>query len=282
MKIARNRIGFMQGRLSPIERGKIQAFPWRHWREEFALAEASGLSLMEWTLDQDGLHENPLLTSAGRRDIAALCARHAVSIPSLTGDCFMQAPFWKAEEANCANLQRDFRSVAEACVLVGISTIVVPLVDNGRLENREQEDTLVEYLVELSDFLERNELRVAFESDFGPAALANFIDRLEPKLFSVNYDIGNSAAVGNLPADELAAYGHRITNVHVKDRILGGTTVPLGCGSADFDAAFAALGRIGFRGNYILQTARAEDGDHAFVLSRYRDMTVEWMTRYGA
>ena len=28
------RIGFMQGRLSPQVDGKIQAFPWVHWRDE--------------------------------------------------------------------------------------------------------------------------------------------------------------------------------------------------------------------------------------------------------
>ena len=50
-----NKIGFMQGRLSPIVGGMVQAFPWSAWREEFPAAETAGLSLMEWTLDQDRL-----------------------------------------------------------------------------------------------------------------------------------------------------------------------------------------------------------------------------------
>ena len=29
-----NKIGFMQGRLSPIYRNKIQSFPWMHWKQE--------------------------------------------------------------------------------------------------------------------------------------------------------------------------------------------------------------------------------------------------------
>jgi hexulose-6-phosphate isomerase len=69
--------------------------------------------------------------------------------------------------------------------------------------------------------------------------------------------------------------------VHVKDRIIGGTTVPLGTGSADFEAVFNELGRISYRGNFILQTARAIDEDHATPLSRYRDMTALWMSRSG-
>ena len=31
-------IGFMQGRLVPDERNKIQSFPWKNWKKEFQLA----------------------------------------------------------------------------------------------------------------------------------------------------------------------------------------------------------------------------------------------------
>src|SRR3989344_3268068 len=67
-----NRVGFMQGRLSPLVNGKIQAFPWDHWRDEFITAQRHGFPLMEWTLDQDRLHENPLMTQPGRVEIRRL------------------------------------------------------------------------------------------------------------------------------------------------------------------------------------------------------------------
>ena len=66
-------------------------------------------------------------------------------------------------------------------------------------------------------------------------------------------------------------------NVHVKDRVLGGTTVPLGTGSADFEAVFAALAQRNYQGNFILQTARAADGNHADALRTYRNMTIDWL-----
>ena len=160
--------------------------------------------------------------------------------------------------------------------------MVVPLVDNGRLENRIQEDILVDTLKNESTFLSSIGIKVVFESDFGPAELVRFIGRLDPVLFGVNYDIGNSAGLGMNPCDEIAAYGDRILNVHIKDRLLAGTTVPLGTGNADFDAVFAALGRADYKGVYILQTARAADGQHAAVLCRYRDMAVEWLQHHGA
>ena len=173
----------------------------------------------------------------------------------------MQAPFWQVEGSEREVRTRHFRQVAKACVTVGISLIVVPLVDHGRLESREQEDVLVAVMSGEAKFLTEHGLRVVFESDFPPWELARFIGRLDPAVFGVNYDIGNSASLGFDPAEE---------------------SVPLGTGSANFDAVFAGLGAIGYTGNYVLQTARATDGDDAGVLCRYRDMTVEWIDRHGA
>ena len=56
-------IGFMQGRLSEVVDGKIQAFPWRLWQEEFRQAREIEIALMEWTLDQDDLYKNLKLFS---------------------------------------------------------------------------------------------------------------------------------------------------------------------------------------------------------------------------
>lgn len=276
------RIGFMQGRLSPPVDGRIQAFPWDCWQAEFTSAQNNGFDLMEWTLDQDRLHENPLLTSVGQAEISKLQQVHGVRIGSLTGDCFMQSPFWKATGAVGEQLQKDFCAVARACSLVGISMMVLPLVDNGSLSSRDQEDKLIAVLESHAGLLRELRVKVIFESDYSPAELKRLIDRLDPALFGVNYDIGNSAGLGMQPADEIAAYGDRIVNVHIKDRVLRGTTVPLGTGSADFGAVFAALAKTGYRGNYILQTARAQDGDHAGALCRYRDMATNWIACHGA
>lgn len=275
-------IGFMQGRLSPIVDGRIQSFPWSCWQDEFSIGQRHGFRLIEWTLDQERLYENPLMTVDGQAEIRALCSQHEFTVLSLTGDCFMQAPFWKAEGAARDALQADFVAIAEACASVGISMIVVPLVDNGRIENREQEDALVGFLQGQTAFLVAHDLKVVFESDLKPAELARFIDRLDAQIFGINHDIGNSASLGLNPAEEFAAFGHRIVNVHIKDRELGGTTVPLGTGNADFETVFAALASIDYRGNFILQTARAADGNHAEVLCRYRDMALAWLARHAA
>ena len=276
------KIGFMQGRLSPLINGRIQAFPWENWKDEFSLAQQINIHLMEWTLDLEHLYENPLLTETGQAEIRALCQSHELSIPSLTGDCFMQKPLWKAQGAKRTVLEHDFVEIAKGCTAIGISMLVVPLVDNGRLEDIDQEDNLVAFLESQADFLAALGLKVLFESDYVPQELARFISRLDRGLFGINYDIGNSAALGYNPQDEFAAYGQRIVNVHVKDRVLGGTTVPLGTGSANFDTVFATLAQIDYQGNFILQTARAADGNHADSLCTYRDMITNWLKHYAA
>src|SRR6266404_1819247 len=182
----------MQGRLSAQVEGKIQAFPWNEWREEFPRAHALGLTRIEWTIDQDRLRENPLNTAAGQQEILELSRRHALRPASLTGDCFMQAPFWKADGETQKSLVDDLDLVLASCSTLGIEFVVMPLVDNGRIESTAQAETLL-----------------------------------------------------------------RVLNVHVKDRLLGGTTVPLGMGAADLAKTIRLIEQSGYRGQYILQTARA-------------------------
>jgi len=275
-------IGFMQGRLCDRIDGKIQAFPWRDWEAEFPSAQALGLGLLEWTLDQERLHENPLMTAAGQARIRELSARHGVRVLSLTGDCFMQAPFYKVEGAAREALLADLRAILDASEQVGIRYVLIPLVDNGSLQTQEHESALMEGVLPLHQRLVDAGMKIVFESDFGPARLAEFIDRLPRDAFGINYDIGNSAALGFSPAEEVGSYGHRIDNVHVKDRKLHGTTVPLGTGNADFPTVFGALRKASYAGHFILQTARADDNDHAGALARYRDMTRAWWKQSGS
>jgi hexulose-6-phosphate isomerase len=276
-----SRIGFMQGRLSPLIDEKIQSFPWITWDKEFEIGQNINLNMMEWTIDQERIYENPLMIEEGRYKIRNLCAKFNFSIPSLTGDCFMQAPLWKSKNNERKSLEKVFLDVVNSCSAVNIEMIVMPLVDNGSLENINQENDLIAFLKSYENIFLEKKLRILFESDYTPIKLAKFIDRLNPLIFGINYDIGNSAALGFDCKDEFIFYAHRILNVHVKDRLLGGTTVPLGTGAADFEKVFQTLANINYEGNYILQTARARDNQHSSILSFYRDMTVDWINKYA-
>lgn len=276
-----NRIGFMQGRLSELINGKIQAFPWFTWESEFKIARKLGFQLMEWTIDQEKIGENPLMTPEGRDKINALKIENQIQIESLTGDCFMQAPFWKTTGAKLKKLQKQFLEVLHASAEIRITKIIVPLVDNGSIENEFQSDLLVDFFIgNLSTFKDLK-INIAFESDYSATELAKFLDKLSDPSFGVNYDVGNSASLGFLPAEEIAMYGNRILNVHVKDRMLMGTTVPLGEGNADFPTVFRNLALSDYKGDFILQTAREKNGKHAEILKIYKNMTKDWIVRAG-
>mgnify|MGYP001367115260 CR=1 FL=1 len=83
-----------------------------------------------------------------------------------------------------------------------------------------------------------------------------FLDKFDSDKVVVNYDIGNSASLGYDAGEEISAYGERIVNVHVKDRVKGNGTVPLGQGDANFETVFSALKKISYMGPLILQVAR--------------------------
>ncbi|RXH12112.1 sugar phosphate isomerase/epimerase [Bradyrhizobium guangzhouense] len=277
MTTALQRIGFMQGRLSALVDGKIQAFPWDQWREEFPRAKALGLTRMEWTIDQDRLRENPLTTDPGQSEIATLARENGLRIPSLTGDCFMQAPFWKVDGAAHEALVADLDLLIAACSRIGIEFVVIPLVDNGKIEREGESDALKRVLIARREQLARQNVKIVFESDLPPRELARFMEAFPAEVFGINYDSGNSASLGYDSTEEIEAYAPRILNVHVKDRLRGGTTVPLGTGNADLAKTIRLIERSGYKGQYILQTARAADGDHSGALARYRDMTVGWI-----
>jgi len=270
-------IGFMQGRLSPLVEGKIQAFPWSKWRDEFPAAQALGIRLMEWTLDHERLVENPLMTSTGRAEIRQLSEKHQVDVRSLTGDVFMQKPFWRVTGSERSERLQEFDAIAESCAKIGIKFIVVPLVDNGAMTTPAEEAAVITEFKQRSKWLRQSGLAVLFECDYPPKKLARFVEEFPEEQFGINYDIGNSAALDYDSAEEIAAYFPRILNVHIKDRLLGGGTVPLGTGNANLAATLTDLVKRRYRGFYILQTARAADGDHAGVLAKYRDMAQGWI-----
>ncbi len=275
MNANRRRIGFMQGRLSPLIDGRIQAFPWPCWEDEFPVASALGMTCMEWTLDHDRIFENPVMTPAGRATIRRLSAENGVRVPSLTADCCMQAPFWKAADTDRNTFIATFERILLACSDVEIKIIVVPLVDNGAPGSRAEWMELEKALRDFEPLLRRNDMVVAFEFDLPPRQVVEFIARLPVHGFGINYDIGNSAGLGWDPTEEIGLLASRIVNAHVKDRVLGGTTVPLGEGAARFPLVFSLLRAAGYSNNFILQTARAADGEHIEAIRRYGEFVAE-------
>lgn len=253
----------MQGRLSPLIDNKIQAFPWGYWQDEFSIAKSIGLKKIEWTIDQERLNENPIMFAKGREQISNICRANNVKIIALTGDCFMQCPFWKElDNQRASSLKRNFIEVCEAASCLGIGVIVIPLVDNGAIVNKTQEKSLIEFFLDNIKLFCEFKIKLAFESDYEPNTLRQFIKKFPSNIFGINYDTGNSAHLGYNPIEEWDLLGDRIIHMHIKDRKLNKGTVRLGSGDVNFDKVFRQVVKYQYHGQMVLQTARANDNNH--------------------
>jgi L-ribulose-5-phosphate 3-epimerase len=246
----------MQGRLLPPEDGRIQAFPRSRWREELALAQAAGVSGIEWIYETYGDEENPLTDAAGRERVRELAELHGVVIRSLCADWFMDRPLIR-DPSQAIRLQW----LVAAAGAAGIERLVLPCVDASRLRRPADVDLLVRAVEGTVATLASAGVELHLETDLAPDSFSTLLERLDHPLICANYDTGNSAALGYHAQEEWAAYGDRIGSIHIKDRVRGGATVPLGEGDADLEAVFDLLVARGWTRPVVLQVARGRDGD---------------------
>ena len=264
------RVGIMQGRLLPPVVGRFQSFPGGNWHEEFGLAAQAGLDCIEWIYDVFGLDRNPLEVDDSPARLLALSSQHGVEVHSVCADYFMERLLLrgatKARSDSRAALIRLIHRGAE----LGVERIVLPFVDASSLSGQPERDELIAVLPEILAATATSSVELHLETDLGPAAFAGLLTRLPSSRIRVNYDSGNSAALGYSPRDEFAAYGERVGSVHIKDRVRGGGTVPLGTGDADFSELADQLRRIEYQGEFILQAARGADGDEVALAKQNR------------
>lgn len=269
------RIAIMQGRLLPPQEGRLQSFPRDRWQDEFPAAAQAGLDAIEWIYDLQGADANPIATDDGIAMLRALSGRDAIAVVSLCADYFMDRPFTKARPDEFAELEGRLLWLLGRCRAAGIQRVVLPFVDNSRIETPEQQARIVELLSRAMPCAEECGVELHLETSLDPEAFATLLASLPHPLLKANYDSGNSSSLGYDVRRELEAYGSRIGSVHIKDRIRGGGTVPLGTGDADIPALLAGLAAIHYPGDYVLQAARGVPGYEVQWARRNRAFLVE-------
>lgn len=265
-KTFRSSLGVMQGRLSPTQFGRIQSFPWGKWKAEFQQCSELQIELLEWTIDSYRIDENPIFLPKGIKEIKSLMETFGVRIESVTCDFFMENAPWAAE-SNVGFLKSFFSKLSNAANELEISLkFVVPLVDSGSLRHDSEFDLVLESL-NLESVLNSN-CSILFETDYPPVKFRKLLNSVSINILGVNLDTGNSASLGIDPIDEVQTFNSLIKNVHIKDRLLNGGSVPLGSGSTKFREYLKSLKRIGYENNFIFQTARSKDQDHVGEIKR--------------
>jgi L-ribulose-5-phosphate 3-epimerase len=252
------KIGIMQGRLIPPEPGHFQAFPRDRWADEIALAPQVPLAYIEWIYDLYGADVNPLTNDAAR--LQSVAAGAGVEIRALCADYFMDRPFLRCADSECEARVDLLHKLLRLAKQVNIQRIVLPFVDASKIETHKDRETVIHVLQAVLPTAQETGVELHLETALAPAQFADLLDQIPSPMVKVNYDSGNSSSLGYLPREEFAAYGNRIGSVHIKDRIRGGGTVPLGTGDADLPAVFDELGKIAYRGDITLQVARSEPG----------------------
>ena len=76
-------VGFMQGRLSPKPKDRIQAFPKDSWREEFTHARELGFNCIELIYDELYLEQNPLNSKNGRGELIKISNSTGIKVATI-------------------------------------------------------------------------------------------------------------------------------------------------------------------------------------------------------
>jgi L-ribulose-5-phosphate 3-epimerase len=266
-----NALGVMQGRLLPKYQDRYQAHPVGYWQDEFELASQFELDCIEFILDFNDADQNPLLTDHGIDEILSVSTTTGVGVSSVCADYFMEAPLHHTNE----DIARQSQEVLLCLLAFGqklkLSDIVIPCVDQSSLAGDAAKERLVKRLMPIVEKAEKVSINLSLETDLPPQPFAELLTRFDSERVTVNYDTGNSASLGFDPLEELACYGSRISDIHIKDRIRDGGSVILDTGDTQFERFFDALGPFQFSGPFILQAFRDDEGVDIF------DRQLKWL-----
>jgi hexulose-6-phosphate isomerase len=251
-------IGIMQGRLSPRIDGKIQAYPAKTWQREFQIAKEIGYSSIEWIIEKP-FEVNALMSKSGIQEINQVITDTGVKIDYVCADVFMQQPLVRMSQQTREENKKYLTNILLNAKEVGAIGVEIPFVDSSSIKNENEKIELILCMQDAFGLAKEIELKVSLETDLNPTSFKDLLERINLEHVHANYDIGNSASLGFNPIEEIKAFGNRILNVHVKDRILGGATVPLGAGNSDIKLVFQKLNEIGYSGGITMQAARGED-----------------------
>ena len=246
--------GIMQGRLSPQTDRGYQSFPWETWEQEFELAATRGFEHIEWVLDSWQASENPVLTQTNA--VRELTVESGVKVISVCADYLMDTPL----DISKANSWMLLGKLTVAMQDLGSAWLVIPCVDQSSLRPQSSLERFIRAADRISHELKGSGIRVTLETDLGPQEFSLLLTDLDPEVFGVNYDIGNSAALGYPYDEEFDAYGDRISLVHIKDRILEGGSVLLGEGNANIPGVIESLRDMKFNGPVTMQAFRDVEG----------------------
>jgi L-ribulose-5-phosphate 3-epimerase len=237
-----NLIGMMQGRLSYPAPPRLQVFPYHAWEQEFENARSCGFDLIEWLFTENS-GENPLMTESGRQRVLH----------------FMLHPFIRVSEAERLSSIAVLSDLIGNSARAGIKTILLPVLETCEVRDESEKLSLLQALAEPLELAQKLGVRLALEMELPGDEYRAFLERASHPALGAYYDSGNNTARGYDIVSAVHDLGHYLFGVHIKDRLVGGSSVLLGQGDTDFAGFFPALQAVGYAGPIILETPLGSD-----------------------
>ena len=128
-------------------------------------------------------------------------------------------------------------------------------MENSSPKGKEKLSKLI-YFLNLIEKKISKKLVLLVETDLTPNKVCLLIKKMKNKIF-INYDIGNSAS-NNFDFEKEKKYFKFVKNIHLKDRIIRGSTIRFGYGNANFIKMFKYLNKTKNTYDFTLQPARSK------------------------
>ena len=273
-----NKIGIMHGRLSEPVNNKIQEFPIKTWKNEFEKASLFGFDSIEWIFDK--YQKNPIMNIDGITEIKKISKQTGVKINSVLADYFMEEKLFNVSESNLEKNLSILKTLVKQSSLLGAKIVEIPFVDSSSLKSHEEQLQVISNLETILPEIDEYDMILSFETDLNPKEFKFFINNFNHSRIKINYDVGNSASLGYDLEEEIMILGNLIENIHIKDRMLHGITVPLGTGDVNFNLFFNLLKKINYSKELIIQGARESNVQCEYTAKKYLLFVQEFVDKY--
>lgn len=249
----RRYIGIQQGRLSPRLNGKLQAFPHGAWQREFSVAARIGFDAIEWLYETDRSERNPISSAQGRAEIKRVVAGSGVAVRSVCASYFIVN---RLAGDSAEQTEKNLRALCELideCAEIGAQRLLLPLLEGAAVDTPELQRRVLESLEVAAPLAARAGLVLGLEMEIAGADYAALIERAAHPAVRAYYDTGNSTAKGFDIALDVKPLLPLLCAVHVKDRKVGGGSVAIGSGDANYDGFLRTLAAAQFAGDFVFE-----------------------------
>ena len=273
----KNKIGIMQGRTIPSENNNIQYFPFKSWKKEFPILMDLGIYKLQWIYENSKDTLNPIFNNKFLKKKKLLFEKYNIQIDSIFADEFIKKPIFLNSKFNPLNFNK-LIDLIEISSKLKIKYIILPLVDKSSVREYNYDYIITSLIEKVLGYLKKENMELHLETDIENKKIYKIIKKTNSdKNIKINFDSGNTISLGYNIKKEIEDANYMIGSVHIKDRVINGTTVPLGYGDVDFEQFFKSLKDINYERDLILQAARIKSVNDKKLISKYLNFINDYL-----